>query len=70
MALLTQPDQLPTLLNALKEPPRIVITDSQAFEQVARDVPEDVPLTSFSILLARQRGFLNAALEALSLIHI
>ena len=64
MALLTQPDQLPTLLNALKEPPRIVITDSQAFEQVARDVPEDVPLTSFSILLARQRGFLNAALEA------
>lgn len=64
MPLLTQPAQLPALLDALKAPPRIVITDSQVFEQVARDVPDDVPLTSFSILLARQRGFLDAAVAA------
>lgn len=66
MPLLTQPAQLPRLLDALNVPPRIVITDSQAFEQVARDVPEELPLTSFSILLARQRGFLGAAVDAVN----
>ena len=43
--------------------PRMVITDSQAFEQVAREVPEDIPLTSFSILMARRKGFLDAAVQ-------
>ena len=37
---------------ALKEPPKLVITDSQAFHKVAADIPEDQPLTSFSILFA------------------
>ncbi|MCC6095130.1 MAG: [FeFe] hydrogenase H-cluster maturation GTPase HydF [Eubacterium sp.] len=43
--------------------PRMVITDSQAFYQVRYIVPEDVPLTSFSILMARYRGYLGAAVQ-------
>ena len=43
--------------------PGLVITDSQVFEEVAAAVPQSIPLTSFSILMARYKGFLNAALE-------
>jgi [FeFe] hydrogenase H-cluster maturation GTPase HydF len=43
--------------------PQLVITDSQAFRRVAQDVPEDVRLTSFSILMARHKGFLDTAVE-------
>jgi [FeFe] hydrogenase H-cluster maturation GTPase HydF len=43
--------------------PQLVITDSQAFRRVAQDVPEDVKLTSFSILMARHKGFLDTAVE-------
>ncbi len=60
-ALLTQPAQLAGLLNSLRQPPRMVVTDSQAFAAVAEIVPESVPLTSFSILLARYKGFLDTA---------
>ena len=48
-------------LEKLEKKPAMVITDSQAFEQVARYTPEDVPLTSFSILMARYKGFLDTA---------
>ncbi|MCD8299984.1 MAG: [FeFe] hydrogenase H-cluster maturation GTPase HydF [Clostridiales bacterium] len=51
-----------TLKNAGKKP-SLVITDSQAFEQVADTVPEDILLTSFSILMARYKGFLSAAVD-------
>lgn len=64
IAPLVQPEELKAVLGTLNVMPRIVITDSQAFGRVSRDVPEDIPLTSFSILFARQRGFLNAAIEA------
>lgn len=64
IAQLVQPEELKAVLGTLNVRPRIVITDSQAFGRVSRDVPEDIPLTSFSILFARQRGFLNAAIEA------
>ena len=64
IAPLVQPEELKSVLGTLNVRPRIVITDSQAFGRVSRDVPEDIPLTSFSILFARQRGFLNAAIEA------
>jgi [FeFe] hydrogenase H-cluster maturation GTPase HydF len=64
IAPLVQPEELKAVLDTLNVRPRIVITDSQAFGRVSRDVPEDIPLTSFSILFARQRGFLNAAIEA------
>ena len=43
----------------LKDKPAIVITDSQAFLKVAQDTPEDIPMTSFSILFARLKGDLN-----------
>ncbi len=64
IAPLVQPEELKAVLGTLTVRPRIIITDSQAFGRVSRDVPEDIPLTSFSILFARQRGFLNAAIEA------
>ena len=60
-ALLVQTEQLADLLRDLKKPPRMVVTDSQAFAAVAQIVPESVPLTSFSILLARYKGFLQTA---------
>lgn len=62
-ALLVQPAQLGRLLASLNRPPRMVVTDSQAFAEVAKIVPADVPLTSFSILMARYKGFLNTAVE-------
>ncbi|MBR3419032.1 MAG: [Oscillospiraceae bacterium] len=60
-ALLVQTEQLGGLLRSLNRPPRMVVTDSQAFAAVAKTVPESVPLTSFSILLARYKGFLQTA---------
>ena len=62
-ALLVQTEQLGGLLQSLKMPPRMVVTDSQAFGAVAEIVPADVPLTSFSILMARYKGFLKTAVE-------
>lgn len=50
-------------LTKLSGKPVLVITDSQAFEEVAAIVPEDIPLTSFSILMARYKGFLQIAVE-------
>ena len=60
-ALVTQPDQLPGLLAGLRTPPRLVITDSQAFAEVAAMLPAEMPLTSFSILMARYKGYLSGA---------
>ena len=53
----------------LNRPPKLVITDSQAFRQVAEIVPEDVALTSFSILMARYKGFLETSLEGIQAIN-
>lgn len=53
-----------TLAN-LAKPPKIVITDSQAFSEVQKIVPKTVQLTSFSILLSNQKGFLTPSLEAM-----
>ncbi|NLV81854.1 MAG: [FeFe] hydrogenase H-cluster maturation GTPase HydF [Synergistaceae bacterium] len=52
-------DKLPELLNSLKEPPNLVITDSQFFKEVEILLPKTVPLTSFSIVLARNKGDLG-----------
>ena len=54
---------LKTTLATLRRKPRLVITESQVFEQVARDLPEDIPLTSFSILFARYKGDLEVLSE-------
>ena len=51
--------ELRDALDKLKNPPALVVTDSQAFLRVAGDVPEHVPLTSFSILFARLKGDLR-----------
>ena len=48
--------ELKTTLQALNTPPKLVVTDSQVFGKVAQIVPESVPLTSFSILMARYKG--------------
>jgi [FeFe] hydrogenase H-cluster maturation GTPase HydF len=55
--------ELRTALERLKTPPKLVITDSQAFLKVAADTPDEVPLTSFSILMARFKGDLAAQVE-------
>ena len=55
--------ELRTALDRLKTPPKLVVTDSQAFLKVAADTPPDVPLTSFSILMARFKGDLAAQVE-------
>lgn len=46
--------------------PKLVITDSQAFEFVSKVVPEDIPLTSFSILMARYKGYLETAVKGVA----
>lgn len=51
--------ELKQAIENLKEPPSLVITDSQAFKQVSEIVPENIPLTSFSILFARLKGDLD-----------
>ncbi len=61
--------ELAAMLNSLKEPPAMVITDSQAFAYVAKIVPLDVPLTSFSILMARYKGFLEASVDGVRAIN-
>lgn len=58
-AIMTKETTLKETLNSLNKKPAIVITDSQAFESVAKDTPDDIPLTSFSILFARQKGDLK-----------
>ncbi len=63
MAVFTKEHQLAETLEKLSAPPKMVITDSQAFAMVSRIVPEDVPLTSFSILMARYKGFLETAVK-------
>ena len=55
--------ELKNTLEALGKKTKLVITDSQAFKQAARDVPEDILLTSFSILFARYKGDLAQAVR-------
>jgi [FeFe] hydrogenase H-cluster maturation GTPase HydF len=55
---------LKRVLDNLKSPPRIVVTDAQVFEQVVRTTPHSIPLTAFSILLSRLKGDLVAQTRA------
>lgn len=68
-ALVVRDRELKATLAALNEPPALVITDSQAFGEVAAMVPEEVPLTSFSILMARWKGFLECSLRGVAAIE-
>lgn len=60
--------ELKETLERLGTRPALVITDSQAFEQVSKDTPEEILLTSFSILLARYKGFLEEAVKGVAAI--
>lgn len=62
-AFVTKEDTLKDTLASLKNKPKLVITDSQAFEKVSATVPKDITLTSFSILMARHKGNLESALK-------
>ena len=59
LALVCQTEELPAMLSKLSQKPKLVITDSQAFEAVNALTPADIPLTSFSILMARFKGKLQ-----------
>ena len=68
LALVCQTEELPAMINSLKNPPKIVICDSQAFDRVDELTPNTIPLTSFSILMARFKGKLQdlvAGVEAI-----
>lgn len=62
-ALVCRDTELTQTLEKLVEPPRLVITDSQVFGKVSALIPEEVPLTSFSILMARYKGDLVLTVE-------
>lgn len=58
--------ELKNVLGQFKKKPKMVITDSQAFEQVSADTPDDILLTSFSILMARYKGNLEQAVHGVT----
>lgn len=62
-AVVCRDTELSDTLARLGEKPRLVITDSQAFASVSKDTPEDIPLTSFSILFSRYKGDLEIQLQ-------
>lgn len=61
ITIVVQPDELSVALK--KVTPSLVITDSQVFGKVSKIVPENIPLTSFSILFVRKKGYLKQAIE-------
>ena len=65
-AVVCQDTELAATLQNLNKTPRMVITDSQAFAKAAKDTPKDIPLTSFSILMARYKGDLRELVRGVS----
>lgn len=63
MPMVTRETEYPIALECLGRKPALVVTDSQVFGVVSKATPEDVPLTSFSILMARYKGFLEDAVR-------
>jgi [FeFe] hydrogenase H-cluster maturation GTPase HydF len=63
MCMVVKERELRSALDRLKTPPKLVVTDSQAFLKVAADTPREVPLTGFSVLMARFKGDLTAQVE-------
>ncbi|MFW6301425.1 MAG: [FeFe] hydrogenase H-cluster maturation GTPase HydF [Bacillota bacterium] len=61
--LVVRPDSIESALERLNKPPALAVTDSQAFAEVSKLVPEDILLTGFSILFARYKGDLNSYLQ-------
>lgn len=69
LAVVVKEDKLTSALNSLSEKPKMVITDSQVFKRVAADTPDDILLTSFSILMARYKGVLDTAVSGITAIE-
>jgi [FeFe] hydrogenase H-cluster maturation GTPase HydF len=69
MTMIVKERELKGALAALKEKPKLVVTDSQAFLKVAADTPQDVLMTSFSILFARYKGNLKSLVEGVRAIE-
>lgn len=67
-AIVVKEFELKDTLKALGKKPSLVITDSQVFSKVSADTPKDIPLTSFSILLARHKGLLDTAVKGVAII--
>ncbi len=67
-ALVCRDEELAQTLEVLKTPPKLVITDSQAFGRVAKILPRDIPLTSFSILFSRYKGNLEQAVRGIAVL--
>jgi len=61
--LVVQPDSIKSALGKLNKPPALAVTDSQAFAEVSKLVPDQILLTGFSILFARYKGDLNSYLQ-------
>ncbi len=68
ISVVTRDTELDAALKSLGKKPKMVITDSQAFNKVKKIVPEDILLTSFSILMARYKGDLDEAIKAVKAI--
>ena len=68
IAIVTKETELEMTLAVLKDKPRMVVTDSQVFGVVKEILPPDMPLISFSILMARYKGFLKTAVEGIKAI--
>lgn len=68
ISVVTRDTELPQTLKSLGKKPKFVVTDSQAFGKVKNDVPEDILLTSFSILFARYKGDLAEQIKAVKAI--
>ena len=64
LSLVVKESELAQALESLKTPPALVVTDSQAFREVSEIVPENIPLTSFSILFARLKGDLEVFVKS------
>ena len=67
-AIVVKEFELKDTLKALGKKPSLVSTDSQVFSKVSADTPKDIPLTSFSILLARHKGLLDTAVKGVAII--
>ena len=67
-AVVCQAEQLESTLAVLSKPPKMVITDSQAFGKVSKLVPAEIPLTSFSILFARYKGDLPTQVQGAAML--
>jgi [FeFe] hydrogenase H-cluster maturation GTPase HydF len=68
ISVVTGVSELPNVLSNLKEKPALVVTDSQAFKDVFPIVPIDIPVTGFSILLARLKGDLDSFVQGIQII--